>query len=209
MILHTFPPSPNSVKVMAVIHETGADVDVRIVDLTKGESMTPEFKAINPNGKIPTLEDGDFVLWESQAIMVYIAEKHDSSLVPKDLKARADMHRWLNWNSAHFGAAIGGITWETVAPMLFPGHERNQLKFDESLTNLEKYAPILDAQLGKTKFVTGDTPTLADIALAAPIIHKEMANLPLDGYQNIMSWFGRMMELAYFKKALPQMVVSE
>lgn len=204
MKLHTFPPSPNSVKVMAVINQIGLDVEVNVVDLTKGESLTDEFKAINPNGKIPVLEDGELILWESQAIMLYLAEKHDSSLFPKDFLKRTEMNRWLAWNLSHFGPALGGVIWENVAPKFFEGYETNQVKLDEALENLAKYAPILDAHLKDNAFVIGDEPSVADISMMAPMIHKEMANLPIEQYSNIMSWHNRILALPYFQAALPK-----
>lgn len=204
MKLHTFPPSPNSVKVVAVINEIGLDVDINIIDLTKGESGTDAFKAINPNGKIPVLEDGDLILWESQAIMLYLAEKHDSSLYPTDFSKRTEMNRWLAWNLAHFGPALGGVIWENVAPKFFEGYETNQVKLDEALENLARYAPILDAHLAKNAFVLGDIPSVADLSMVAPMIHKDMANLPVDQYSNIMRWFGEIMALPYWQAALPQ-----
>jgi glutathione S-transferase len=200
MKLHTFLPSPNSVKVLALIHQLGLDVEFVHIDLTKGERVD---LSINPNGKIPTLEDGEQTLWESQAIMQYLAEKHDSGLLPKDLVQRAKMNQWMSWNLAHFGAAIAGVIWEKVAPKMMPGYEADQHNLDKSMTELARYGKVLDDHMKDRKFVLGDEPSLADISMAAPLIHLQMAELELNDFPHVMSWFGRVMELPYFQKALP------
>ena len=204
MKLYTFPPSPNSLKVMAVIHQLEIDVEIVVVDLTKGESKTPEFMVINPNGKIPTLQDGELVIWESQAIMLYLAEKFDSPLIPKDVGKRAEMHQWLSWHIAHFGDAVSGVAWERLAPHFFEGYQADQVALEKSLENLAVYAPILDQRIAKQDFVLGEKPSLADIALAAPLIHKNMAELPLEDYPNILAWYDRVASLPYFASAIPQ-----
>ena len=200
MKLHTFLPSPNSVKVMAVIHQLELDVELVHIDLTKQERVD---HALNPNGMIPTLQDGDVTLWESQAIMLHLAKKHNSDLLPADPKQRAHMDQWMFWFLAHFGPAVGGVVWERVAPRIFPDYEADQHNLTKSLANLERYGKVLNDHLRDRKFILGDQPSLADVSIAAPLTHKDMAQLPLDDYPHLLAWFGRMMELSYFKKALP------
>ncbi len=203
MKLHTFPMSPNSIKVMAVIHQLGLDVEVNVVDLTKGETMTEEFRALNPNQKIPVLEDEDFIVWESQTIMKYLAEKHMSSLIPKLFTERITMDMWLNWNLAHFSPAVGGVVWERVAPSFVEGYKTDEAALAKSMADLQRYAPILDAHLSGKEFVVGSAPTLADVALASSLVHMEMAQLPMEPYTNLMAWYQRVAALDYFKKAVP------
>ena len=81
--LYVFPPSPRAFKVMAVANHLGLDCTLRIVDLTKGEQNAPQYEALNPNMRMPTLKDGDHVLWESNAILQYLAaRKPESGLLP-------------------------------------------------------------------------------------------------------------------------------
>ena len=200
MKLHTFLPSPNSVKVLALIHQLGLDVNLVHVDLTKQERVD---LSLNPNGKIPTLEDGDLTLWESHAIMLYLAERHDSDLLPKDLIQKARMNQWMCWYLAHFGPAVGAVVWERVAPNFVPDHQVDQPALDKGLAGIERFGAVLNDHLKDRKFILGDQPSLADLTMAAPIIHKDMAQLPLEGFPHLLSWFGRVMELSYFQKALP------
>lgn len=208
MKLYHFPPSPNSVKVLALINHLRLNVDIEIVDLTKGESSTPEFKAINPNGKIPTLVDDDFTIWESQAIMRYLAEKHKSDLIPSDLQERAKMDQWLSWHLAHFGPALAAITWERLAPQFFEGYQTDEHALNKGLTNLARFAPVLDEHLASREYLVGNRLTLADLALASALIHREAAQIPVTQYKNLMEWYGRVLALPYFQAALPPAPVN-
>ena len=102
MILHTFVGSPNSRKVEAVIDHLGLEVEIVRHDF-RGGLRSPDYLALNPNAKVPTLVDGTFVLWESNAIMQYLADKVGSdSLFPRDPRTRADIVRWQCWELVHF-----------------------------------------------------------------------------------------------------------
>ena len=88
MKLYAFPPSPNTWKVRAVAAHLGIPLELEIVDLIKGGSHSPDYLAINPTGRTPTLVDGDFKLWESTAIMQYVASQKPNSLWPNDARTR-------------------------------------------------------------------------------------------------------------------------
>ena len=102
MKLYAFPPSPNTWKVRAFAHQLGVPLELEIVDLTKGAQRKPEYLALNPTGRTPTLVDGDLKLWESSAIMQYLASQKKSPLWPDDAKARADIVRWQSWHLQHW-----------------------------------------------------------------------------------------------------------
>ena len=100
MKLYGFPPSPNTWKVRAVAAQLGLPLDLEFVDLTKGQSHTPDYLALNPTGRTPALVDGDFKLWESTAIMQYLASQTPNPLWPNDARIRADIMRWQSWQLA-------------------------------------------------------------------------------------------------------------
>ena len=113
--LYVFPPSPRAFKVMAVANHLGLDCTLRIVDLTKGEQNTPQYAALNPNMRMPTLKDGDQVVWESNAICQYLAaKKPESGLLPKDETARLDVTRWQFWDLAHWDPTCAVFVFEYV-----------------------------------------------------------------------------------------------
>src|SRR5687768_12556457 len=108
LILHGFPESTTTRKVVWMLHELGVEHRFVHVDILAGAQRTPEYAALNPMLKVPTLVDGDFVLWESNAIVEYLAEKHESPLLPADLRARARARQWMAWQAAHFVGAVEG-----------------------------------------------------------------------------------------------------
>src|SRR5208282_545775 len=101
MKLYGFPPSTNTWKVRAVAAHLGIPLEVEIVDLSK--PRTPDYLALNPTGRTPTLVDRDFKLWESTAIMQYLASCTANSLWPNDSRKHADIMRWQSWGLAHWG----------------------------------------------------------------------------------------------------------
>ena len=103
MQLYGFPPSPNTWKVRAVAAHLALPLEFVFVDLAAGQSRTPEYLALNPTGRTPVLVDGAFVLWESNAIMQYLASRTPNSLWPDDARRRADIMRWQSWQLAHWG----------------------------------------------------------------------------------------------------------
>jgi glutathione S-transferase len=106
MEIYVFPPSPRAIKVMAVANHLGLDWTMRALDPRKGDHMTPDYAALNPNMRMPTFKDDDYVLWESNAIMQCLAlKKPQSGLLPSEEKARLDVTRWQFWDAAHWDPA--------------------------------------------------------------------------------------------------------
>src|SRR6516165_3381816 len=110
MKLYVMPPSPRAFKVIALKNHLEIACEIHLVDLGKGDQLTPEYIAMNPNKKMPVPEDDGFVLWESNAILFYLASKEPrSGLWPSNPKHQADVLRWLAWESAHFDAESCGM----------------------------------------------------------------------------------------------------
>ena len=123
--LHVFPPSPRAFKVMALANYLGIEPTLHVLDLIKGDQKSPEYAALNPNMKMPTLCDGDYVLWESNAILQYLAAKRpESRLLPVDEKARLDVTRWQFWDLAHWDPACTVFIFENlVKPVVLKSGE--------------------------------------------------------------------------------------
>lgn len=113
MRLYNANLSLNALRVRAVASELGIDLEIVEVDIRKGDTRTEDFLAKNPNAKVPVLEDGDFVLWETRAICGYLAAlKPKAGLYPADLKARAIVDQWAWWQAAHLGPAMQKLSFE-------------------------------------------------------------------------------------------------
>jgi glutathione S-transferase len=204
--LHVFPPSPMAFKVMAVANHLGLDYALRMVDLRKGDQKTPEYAALNPNMRMPTLKEGDFVLWESNAILQYLALKMpDSGLLPKDERSRLDVTRWQFWENAHWHPACAVFAFEYVAKKLAFGiNEPDMSEIAKGTEPFHRAARVLDAQLTGKKFVTGGTLTLADFSIGAAMNLAVMAHYPIEPYDQIKRWFATLSELPAWQQTLAQ-----
>ncbi len=140
--LYVFPPSPRAFKAMAVANHLGLDYEIRFLDLPKGTHKTPQYAALNPNMRMPTLKDGDYVLWESNAIQQYLAgKKPDAGLLPRDERARLDVTRWQFWDLAHWDPTCALFAFEYVAKPLFRGIKEPTLA-DFSLGSVMNFAEM-------------------------------------------------------------------
>ena len=119
MKLYQYPLSPNCQKVVAFAHEVGMPLELATVEVFKGEARSPAMLAKNPNGKLPILEDGDFVLWESTAMLAYIAAQAGrADLAPTTPRERAEVDRWIAWQNIHFAPTIRKVAFERIVKKL-------------------------------------------------------------------------------------------
>ena len=193
MILHIVPGSPNSRRVLATLLHLGLEVEIRHWNLFKGELRTPEYLAINPNAKAPTLVDGDFHLWESAAIMQYLAEKAgETSLFPRDSRTRADITRWQCWQGLYFNAALLSLAFEFVAKPRNNGGPTDQTAVAQANATLARFAPVLENHLAGRNYLVGDQLTLADYSLAVFEPYVELVHFDFSPYPNILRYADRM-----------------
>jgi glutathione S-transferase len=186
--------------VMTAIH-LGTKVDLVVVDLAKGEQRAPAFLRMNPNGKVPLLEDDGFYLSESHAIMQYLADKAGAaSIYPTDLRARADVDRWLFWSANHFSPAIGVLNWENQIKRIIGAGDPDPVELKRGGRLVSESARILDAHLAGKEWVTEGRVTLADLALAAPLMSLVPAKLPIADCAHMLAWFERVQTLDAWKK---------
>jgi len=204
--LYVFPPSPRAFKAMAVANHLGLDWTLRVVDLVKGDQKAPDYAALNPNMRMPTLKDGELVLWESNAIVQYLALKRpESGLLPKDERARIDVTRWQFWDLAHWDPTCAVFLFEHVAKRLVFGNaEPDAAALAKATPTFHRVAAVLDGQLKAHKFVTGDMLTVADFSLGAPLNYAAAAQLPIEPYGAIRRWYSDLMALPAWQKTLAQ-----
>jgi len=202
MKLYGFPRSPNTWKVRAVAAQLAMPLELELVDLTKPRS--PAYLALNPTGRTPTLVDGDFVLWESNAIMQYLASQAPNSLWPEDARGRADIARWQSWQLMHWNK-------EACQPLIFqrmvkkilnlgPADEDEVAKATEAF---KREAEMLDAHLSKHVYLVGDKLSLADFAVAAPLFYSKEAEFPVVPYTHLREWFARIAALPAWRDTAP------
>ena len=204
MKLYYHPVSTTSRPVWLFIAENGIDCELRIVDLMKGEHYQPEYVAINPNRLVPVLEDGDFRMTESSAILKYLAEKTGSSTYPKDLRARAKVNEIMDWINTQ---VCREFAYGLVYPQIFPTHKRRS---DEAHAGTiawgkekaQGWLKVLDENLlgSKKKYLCGEQITIADYFGGPFVALGEILRCNYSAYPNVNRWLGRMKALKNWGK---------
>ena len=178
-------------------YHVAASLELVAVDLSRGEHKSGDYLRLNPNGRVPTLVDGAFALWESHAIMQYLADKATAQdIYPRELAARADVNRWLFWSASHFAPAAALIIRERVSKRIIagsPAPDPGEIARGEVV--LPQVARVLDQHLAGRQWIAQDRLTLADFAIAAPLMHASRAQLPLAEFANLQAWFARVQSL--------------
>ena len=203
MQLYVFAPSPNSLCCQAVANHAGLDVEIINVDLSAGAHMQPDFIALNPNHKIPTLADGDFVLWESGAVMAYLAQQApESGLMPADARLSGQVLQWLFWRTAHFGPACGVYTFERLVKPMFGMGETDEQAIENVADDFHRFSQVLNEHLRGRDCMVGDQVTIADHAIVSWLYCAEPAGYPLQDYAEIQRWAGAMLSSSAWQDAL-------
>ncbi|WP_426751324.1 glutathione S-transferase family protein [Myxococcus sp. Y35] len=203
MKLYFHPMSGNSRRVLLVATHLDVPLERVLVDLPRGEQRGEAHLGRNPNGKVPVLDDDGFILWESRAIMAYLADKTPGqTLLPTDAQGRADVNRWLFWCAMHMAPAASIIVFENFVKPLTGGQtDAAEVARGEAL--FAQHAPLLDAHLASRTWVAQERLTLADFSLAAAFALAGPARLPLGGYANIQAWRERVQALDAWKRTEP------
>ena len=202
MKLYQFPFSPNCQKVVALAHEVGTPLQLATVDLFKGEARTPAMLAKNPNGKLPILEDEDFVLWESRAMLAYLAAKAGrADLAPTSPRERAEVDRWTAWQGAHFGPAIRKVAFERIVKKLGGLGAPDEAVVKTGMEEVAVTAGVLEQSLGSKEYVCGRL-TIADFDLAPYAALTASCGLDLGAYPRASAWLGRMLARDSMKKTM-------
>ncbi|MFA5059306.1 MAG: glutathione S-transferase family protein [Candidatus Omnitrophota bacterium] len=190
--------SPSN-KVRMAANLLGLKYDYKKVNLREGEHKKAEFLKMHPAGKVPVIDDDGFVLFESGAIVKYLAEKAGSDIYPKDIKQRAQVDQWIDFINAHIGSAAMKIVYNRIFK------PRRNIPVDEQeiktgLEDLEKFLPIVNEQLAKNKYVAGNKITLADISLLVILDPSEVASIDISKYSNIMKWRAGLQAQEFYTK---------
>lgn len=194
--LHAFPLSPRAFKVLLTAHQLDIPYEFKLVNFATQDQKTPGFTAMNPNQRMPVLEDNGYYLWESNAIVQYLALlKPESGYLPADLKARMDAVKWQFWESAHWDPTCAIFMFERVVKKLFNRGAPDEAELKKGAELMARNAPVLDGQLAKTRYVAGDRMTVADLSLAPSLVAAEESQMPITEYRHINRWLTEMRSL--------------
>jgi glutathione S-transferase len=181
-----------------VAKEVGIDYEHLPIEIGDAGAKTPEFLAINPNGRLPVIVDGDFVLFESLAITLYLAKKHSpGKLYPGTLEGEARAWQWTLWALTEVDRGVN--IWSLHAVRLPPA-ERDAAKRDEALKVIARPFQILDAAVATQPYLLGDAFTVADLNVAAVI--SRATEMDLLAVPNLKAWLMRCLERPAAREAL-------
>jgi len=189
--------SVNVKKALWAAEELGLQYERIDAGLQYGINKTPEYLAMNPTGLVPTMRDGDFVLWESHTIVRYLCAKHATgTLCPADPRERADAERWMDW-AFTFQGAMRNVFWGLIRT---PPEKRDPKAIEEGRQRSAELLAIPERVLAGRRYITGERFTMGDIPLGCEV--QRWMRVPIDRprFPNLEAWFERLRERAPFGK---------
>jgi glutathione S-transferase len=187
----------NVKKALWAAEELGLNYERIDAGMQFGVNKTPQYLKMNPTGLVPTIEDEGFTLWESHSIVRYLSAKHDAgTLCPTDLKARADVERWMDW-AFTFTNAMRPVFWGLIRT---PAEKRDLKAIEEARQSCVRLLAIPEAGLAGKKFVGGERFTMGDIPLGCEIQRWMRVPIERPAFPNLQAWFDRLCSRPAFKK---------
>jgi len=192
--------SVNVQKVLWVCEEMGIPYQRIDAGGSFGVVNTPQYRALNPNGLVPTIEDGPFVLWESNAIVRYLTAKHSAgNLWPEDLKVRAEADKWMDWQISMFWPAFRPLFWNLVRT---PPDQRDEKAIEESRLKTTEILAYLDTHMKNRSHIAGDAFTIGDIPMGCAIWRWMALPIERPVLSNLQRWFDGLRERPAYKSVV-------
>jgi len=190
--------SINVQKAMWAVGELGLEHERIDIGGPFGKNDEPAYLAKNPNGLVPTLEEDDFILWESNSIVRYLAAKYGAgTLEPADLRARASASRWMDWQLTVCAPAIQPLFWGLIRT---PPEKRDPAAIDAARVKTTAAMKILDAQLGKTAYVAGNAFSMGDLPVGCVAYRFRRLAPERPVLNNFERWYASLEQRAAFKE---------
>lgn len=181
--------SPNTKRAILGLEEAGLAYERVPVDLMTGEHRGAPYKALNPTARVPTLVDGDFVLWESNAILEYAAALAPAKrLGGETARERGEVARWMYMNTAHLSPNMARVFAHTIR---LPEAQRNPKLVEESRAEIDRCLVALEQRLAGREWVAADRLTIADLSVAPTLGAAAMLQVDLSRYPNVVAWMAR------------------
>ncbi|MBV9460956.1 MAG: glutathione S-transferase family protein [Bradyrhizobium sp.] len=191
-------------RVLALAKHLGLQVEYVHMDFRAGEMRRPDYAALNPNMRAPTLVDGEYVLWESSAIMAYLSAKADADLWPADdIAKQIEILRWLSWNDHHWAPAVAPYYFEHVVKPTFQNALPDRSALPSKAAAVQTCARVLNTHLEGSKYVAMNHLTIADFQLASMAAYWRVSEMPFGDYPAIVEWLDRLTDLPAWRSPWP------
>jgi glutathione S-transferase len=190
--------STNVQKAMWCIAELGLEHERIDAGLEFGVVKTAEYRAMNPNSLVPTIDDGGFILWESNVIVRYLCQRHaGGTMFPSDLRQRFIAEQWMDWQATVFWPAFRDAFWGQVRT---PPEKRDQAAIETSKQRTSTLLQGLDTQLGKALFVAGDAFTMGDIPAGVSVYRVFSLGVDRAKFPNVGRWYDGLAERPAYRE---------
>ena len=167
-----------------------------------GGNDTPRYRALNPNGKVPTIVDQDFVLWESNSCTRYLSAKHGAgTLYPDNLKTRSNAERWMDWQISTVSPTLVPVFWGLIRT---PLKERNAEEIEKARKKLSANLSILDTHLKNSKYIGGENFTMGDIPIGITAYRWFNMEMEREPYQDLKRWYDLLCDRPPFQEHIMQ-----
>lgn len=195
--LHGFPLSPNTRRALFGLEESGLPYELVPVDLMTAQHKSDEYRKLNPTARVPVMVDGDFVLWESNAILEHLAARvPEKGLGPKDAHERGRLSQWVFMNAAHLSPALAHIFAHSIR---LPEEQRIPQLVTNGRAEVERCLRPLDAHLAGRDWVA-DRFTIVELSIVPSLSVAPMIGVDLTQYPNVFAWLGRIHERPSYRK---------
>jgi glutathione S-transferase len=192
----------SSHRACSVARYLNAAVEYIYLDLAKGDQTKPDYRAINPNGKVPTLVKGRRITWESDAVICQLSDDMGADLWPHDSR-QVEIIRWFSWNSQHFTRAGGALYFENIIKQRFGIGAPDPAAVEEALRDFRRYAGVLNDYLCERSWIVGDSMTVADLSVAMTLPYSRDAQLPLNEFPQVRRWYDQIEAIEAWRDPYP------
>ena len=190
-------PKSSSGRCFWCLEELGVEYQAKSIDFRAKEHKSEDYLKINPNGKVPALKDGDFVIWESMAINFYLAEKFRPICLGKNIEERSLARQWSFWAIADLQSPMIDVFIQLV---FVPEDRRSQAVIDKAMAKLPDMFKTLNNTLSSDAFLIGAEFSIADLNVASVVnLHKEIG-FDISEFKNVQNWLGRVSDTPSFQK---------
>ena len=202
MELYHWPMSHNARKARALAYHLGLKIEEVTLSMQDKDHKKPDFLAINPMGQVPAIKDGDYTVWQANAVLVYLAAQAETPLLGQSAHEQASIAQWMLWQSSELSPVVLPLHVENYFKPV-RGIDADVAKRDAALVRLRSLLTVLDTALTGKTYLVGDRLTVADFAVAGDFTHARNAHFPLPEFPNLTRWLETIEALPAWAKTTP------
>ena len=202
MELYYWPMSHNARKARALAKHLGLNIDEKLLSMQDKEHKTDEFLAINPMGQIPAIKNGDYTVWEANAVLIYLAAQSENNLLGQSAEEWGTITQWMIWQSTELSSTVVPLHVENYFKRI-KGIEPDIAKRDAASARLAELLTVLNDALEDRSYMIGDRLTVADFAVAGDFTHAKNALFPISDFPNVETWLEKIEALPAWQDTPP------